>query len=273
MGFVDQKEQATFLPVPFVLFLYNQLFNAPGGLPSSLMKADSEFPNNGKEEAHDPLGPLVYPHFSSRSSIVSLDDLDDDPTTCKSFPTMILEKRHKLAAFWRSSVKKWLHLVFATLEEGAESDPYLMDIASLIEKLQYLELFFTPVSLRTDSVEYESVRTRFTQWLFSSKDDGAFVDPKPASSPSSSSLKFNSHPHSLFIQSSFSSLVSFYFQGQESSLTLDNLSAWLQWTIMEKPAYYEVLEITGTGATSSSTDIVTNQIFANLEAPDGRTDL
>ena len=62
-------------PIPtvaFILFLYNQLFNQSGMAGSRI---DSEFPNL-KEEPHDPLGSLIYPTFSSRMSIASLEDLD-----------------------------------------------------------------------------------------------------------------------------------------------------------------------------------------------------
>ena len=135
------------------------------------MKADSEYPT-GKEESHDPLGNLIYPHFSSRISIVSLDDLEDDQVNCKSFPTVILEKRHKVAAFWRSTIKKWLHLLFAILSNvGAEDDPFTFNIPIILSNFHYLELFFAPISAPKDSHEFIAVRNRFQSWLYNSKDD------------------------------------------------------------------------------------------------------
>lgn len=83
--------------LPFVLFLYNQLFNLSGSLTN---RVDAEFPSV-KEEPHDPLGSLIYQH-SSRTSISSIEELEaDDLQSLKSFPSAIVDRRYKLAAFWR----------------------------------------------------------------------------------------------------------------------------------------------------------------------------
>jgi hypothetical protein len=260
----NQKLKSENVPtLAFVLYLYNQLFNGPG-LPIAAMKIDSEFPSS-KEEAHDPLGSLVFPLHSSRASSASMDDMDmEDQISNKAFPGVLAEKRYKLASFWRSSVKRWLTLIYVVLY-GSNAEPTKRFDQSLesiqISDLGPIEVFFTPVAPPKDSEDYGSVKARFHHWLNAKEESHQFEALK-----ASGSLKKSV----TFEKVDLCNLISDFFKEvhPSSALSIDHLLTFFQWTIMEPPPYFEYLDITTHGICVSS-ESHSSPIFSEIEHPQG----
>jgi hypothetical protein len=255
-------------PIPtvaFILFLYNQLFNQTGIAGS---RVDSEFPNL-KEEAHDPLGSLIYPSFSSRISISSLDDLDlEDLQSLKSFPSSILERRHKVASYWRSSAKKWLSLIYVcfygTASDLSSINHQIDNI--LVGKLNFLELFFTTVCPRKDSNEFATIKNRFVNWLSKKEDiNSGNVEPKMPRTPDSLDFSIVDLP-SLITE--FFRHTPFLADRDGPSLSIDSLMAWFHWAVMERPPSFNVLELAVTGCVQSLESSI-NNIISNISTPQG----
>ncbi|KAJ3336540.1 TBCC domain-containing protein 1, partial [Kappamyces sp. JEL0680] len=249
----------TVATVGLVLFLYNQLFLAPGHV-SAALKADADFPTY-KEEAHDPLGLFALPPPSSRASTASLDDTDDDQQTFRSFPGILLEKRHQLASFWRSSAKKWLALVFLTLygTDGEGSNETIM-----LSHLADLELFFTPVAPTDCSEEYAGLKARFHHWRWTREEPLSYESAKPSHRRNETPLVYKANLSDLLLHIFKDDLV--MTDLNEPSISRENLLLYFQWSIMERPAHYEVLELTSHGVHVSS-EIIKSHIFSEIEKP------
>ena len=256
-------------PIPtvaFILFLYNQLFNQSGMAGSRI---DSEFPNL-KEEPHDPLGSLIYPTFSSRMSIASLEDLDfEDLQSVKSFPSSILERRHKLTSYWRSSAKKWLSLIYVCvygLAAEVNSHGHQMD-SILLQKLNVLQLFFTPVSPPKDSSELIIIQNKFLHWL-STKEDHNQIQSTELKMPRS--VEF--HEFAIIdlppLIWEFFKSTPFLTNRDGPSVSIDPLVAWFHWSIMERPPAFDVLELFSNGGAQALEAPIQN-IISSITTPQG----
>lgn len=209
-----------------------------------------------KEDAHDPLG-LTFPHFSSRTSIASLDETDPDEHTAKTFPAILLDRRHKLAAFWRSSVRKWLPLLFVTLY-GCKADVHQLNHEMMsLNDLNVLDSFFIPVCYVGQGLA-QSLKQRFHHWIQTREDHDQHRMPK-TSAYSFTRYKISQLIHLMFEQE---------FDLSSGSLSLESLTVFFQWSIMESPAIYEVLELSQHGMCIAS-ELLNNQILSGMVTPNG----
>lgn len=144
--------------------------------------------------------------------------------------------------------------------------------AMLLEELKCLELFFTPVSPARESVEYRSIQAKFSQWM-SSREDTSYLPLEMKMSKSNSSafektsLSIVSLP--ALIADMFESTNSFHDR-EGQALSIDDLVKWFQYSVMERPPTYEVLDISPSGICLTSEQQPNfNHILSQVTTPQG----
>jgi hypothetical protein len=220
-----------------VTFLFNQLHSV--ALSQSSFRIDAEFPPS-LETQHNPLGVIVDP-VSRSNTIEDLDSELSDKQTILPFPSLIRDSRNQLSLFWRSNVRKWLIAVFVTLYGSdhvieSTSGQHYLNFEPKINDLSFLTYFFVGVGPAEDTEEFQQTICRFKEWY-----------EKKELSPLT-------HTSSHFKYYKIEQILAKYVSlgNVASTVPFDLLVHLLQFTIMDSPLTFEMVQISPIGKVMST---------------------
>ncbi|KAI8929784.1 hypothetical protein BC831DRAFT_508880 [Entophlyctis helioformis] len=285
-------ESAASVSTPIVTVTHSPSTATPGvqhaGLPStsassSLSSSSSSSLSSSLDQPHATfLGLHAFPPTHGTTSLATA--AAATAAAAARFPTHVTEGRHHLASYWRSSGKRWLHLIYiayngrqidkahATADgEHAASAATSPNMASghgaqlprhgLAETLEldidWLSIFdflFTAICTPHASLRAK-LKQLFVDWVLNDRDVeldledvDAFVNQhaSPSTQASPHPTVFATEP-AMDVFTDFCSGLPAFAGKAVQSVPIDLINQWIVWAVMERPLSLRLLKMSENG--------------------------